>query len=192
MRLANRKKLVRIRRTIYEDPGNPFSVETEAGKTEDTDEVNCRPPTRFWTYGKALPAPNLRFDRRNESPVRSDLNASSRYGSDRAKSRPKTPMSSPATIRPPLSHHGPSKANKAHHRRSKSVAALTMPTAPDDSSEEEYVPPRDFWRQGSMPYVTTAKAMEQERDDGGGLRDTKWYGFYDDLMTTYERDSLAP
>lgn len=75
--------------------------------------------------------------------------------------------------------------SKSNHRRSKSVS-MSLPSPNCESGE--YMPPRLYWkRQSSLPSVPQIR--EEDRVE---VRDTRFYGFYDDVMSDYKgRDSLV-
>lgn len=130
MKLAGRKRILRIRQTIYEDPGNPFA--------DEIDWEGLSPGSIAPAY-KPLPPPH-----------------------------------------PILSHHaGPSVIRT--HRRSKSVAVpLTGPSV----GMHEYIAPRTLWRKASVPTTQLPQQLESVRENE---RDTKFYGFYDDILQDYRR-----
>lgn len=171
MKLPNRK-ILRIRRTIYEDPGNPFA-----------DEVNFEHDT----------SDSAAFNEQvTQVPVQDSGGATSsiatkaevpKHRLDMAP-RPFESFEIPR-IKPsgPISHGHKLPSDVRNHRRSKSVAIPA--TGSMDQSNDVYVAPRTFWRRETLP--TTQTQMDVDRINNA--RDTKFYGFYDDLIGSYSRSS---
>lgn len=205
MRLANKRKLVRIRQTVYEDPGNPFADEMEEAdeappaswfshdkslpprpfRTEpgdEVDDVDEAPPDSWFSHSKPLPPRPCESEAEDHASLRSN----SEYDERRVQS---VPPNDPVTFADPalrlkLPHQNSSAAVKVNHRRSKSVA-LFAPSPTDTNAE--YISPRRFWRPGSVPAVQPKGPISS---DGQDVRDTRFYGFYDDIMRGYKnRDS---
>ena len=168
MKLPRQKKILRIRNTIYEDPGNPFADEVEneslapdSGTAEKTSPLSSpqaakNPSSRSRAFHRSLSVaapmsyPAFKFD--EEKPLR--------ISGFRGIEDP-----------PPRSRN---------IRRPMSVAA---PISVLLDKLDEYVPPRKFWRTESMPLTQAAQDAAPSRQSG---RDTKWYGFYDDILTHYK------
>jgi hypothetical protein len=172
MRLAAKRRLMRIRQTIYEDPGNPFA--------DDLEEKVVGLNVRSFSDKPLPPQPGILEDDR-EPYLGPD--AHSVNGSQIEPPTPKNPIavaSSNDAFR--VGRRGIPNSVRTHHRRSKSVA-VPLPSPTHDSGE--YISPRQFWRQGSAPAVQPLQ--EEEAED---VRNTKFYGFYDDIMNSYRgRDS---
>ena len=162
---------MRIRQTIYEDPGNPFADEVES------EELSA--DTRIPVHKPLPPAPPIQEE---ESSRKSslDLEAYQQGMDPRVSPTVKKSIANPeASHTPALPHQAESSAISAH-RRSKSVAVpLSRPTGGSD----EYVAPRTFWRKASVPTSRTLPHGESVRETG---RDTKFYGFYDDILESYK------
>ena len=177
MKLPTKKKILRIRQTIYEDPGNPFADELE------NEEVA---PDSVVSDDKSLPQAPKGLE---ESFARLSADSQNPYSLGELSTEPlKVPADSGAVldaIHAPMSRHQstPSRASAIRaHRRSKSVAVpLSSPT-------DEYVAPRRFWRPGSLSTKPMSEHGEAAKD--GNIRDTTFYGFYEDIMRDYRgRDS---
>ena len=66
------------------------------------------------------------------------------------------------------------------HRRSQSVALPASSSWND--TQEEYVAPRALWRKQSTP----ERRSDGDQPTGGNeIRNTQFYGFYDDIMSDY-------
>jgi hypothetical protein len=172
MKLAGpKKKLMRIRQTIYEDPGNPF---------EDGSDDYDRPPESFFTHTKPLPPlPSSGRDEEEQQKRHGPLCG----GEDEVRSDslpvPRTPKNSIAFGAEFGDSSLPTAADrKATFRRSKSFAVPSRSAKIEDV--DEYVPPRTLWRRDSAPL------RHQRTKSGGDVRDTKFYGFYDELVDTYK------
>jgi hypothetical protein len=172
MKLAGpKKKLMRIRQTIYEDPGNPF---------EDGSDDDDRPPESFFTHTKPLPPlPSSGRDEEEQQKRHGPVCG----GEDEVRSDslpvPRTPKNSIAFGAEFGDSSLPTAADrKATFRRSKSFAVPSRSAKIEDV--DEYVPPRTLWRRDSAPL------RHQRTKSGGDVRDTKFYGFYDELVDTYK------
>lgn len=149
MKLPSRK-ILRIRQTIYEDPGNPFADDIELARKE---------PKYSASDGKPLPAPPT---------VHRELSEQTTHDSDGTQLEAEASAGRPQVRRKPVAGPPAIQAAPSVNRRSKSVAL--PPSRSWDESEEEYVAPRTFWRKESAPTSD---------------RDTKFYGFYDEIMSDY-------
>ncbi len=77
---------------------------------------------------------------------------------------------------------------KAH--RSVSVVAIPWDAAVGPDPEGEYVAPRAGWRRGSVPVSVSGGGDAAARHgEERSVRDTKFYGFYDDLLPEYGEKS---
>ena len=77
-----------------------------------------------------------------------------------------------------------STVGRAEARRSKSIALPRSGEPMEAESDEEYVAPRTLWRRKSE-----RRASLQGRGQNQDKRDTKFYGFYDEIMSDYRRGS---
>jgi hypothetical protein len=158
----NRKKILRIRETIYEDPGNPFGGESESERVSPGSLApNQKPP----------PPPRPIAEESSGGIDPFDINPFD----DGAFSRePTTPKNSEADF------WASDSANSLRmNRRSKSVA-VPLPNPSEEFGE--YIAPRTYWRQGSAP---TSRWSQPIRSSDESWRDTKFYGFYDDIIQDY-------
>lgn len=133
MKLPNRK-MVRIRQTIYESPGNPFANDTELA--EQVSRLDFGDGSNIPPHGGTTQRP--------------------------------ASLSKPANL---PSAEGP---RPFLYRRSMSVAL--PPSKSLLTENDEYVPARAHWRKGSMSANHLPEAQ----------RDTKFYGFYDDIWRDYK------
>ena len=153
MKLPNRK-VIRLRQTIYEDPGNPFADEVETNQPEESavksnqEALPLRPPS----IERTLSAEPISL---------------------------KWSWPAPVTYRHPSFGERTVPARIQMHRRSKSVAG---PTKSPIDSPEHYVAPRSLWRRDTLP---TSHGSEDAGDAKSDVRDTKFYGFYDDVLQDY-------
>ncbi|KAK3718911.1 hypothetical protein LTR37_004827 [Vermiconidia calcicola] len=167
MKLTSRKKLMRIRQTIYEDPGNPF-----------TDEVDNESVASGSWRQKPLPPPPEFEDGPDEAFWRSGTAGNMSRASEAVTSAP-WPLQRPETMTVGMPTRGIDSMDKRAHRRSKSVSA-----SPPTPTEDEYIAPRRIWRKGSVPGNELPFEVTMDRGDA---RDTRFYGFYDDIMRDYDR-----
>ena len=140
-------KLRRVRQTVYEDPGNPFSSSREEG-----------------------PSVEVRDDKWRTWPV----------------SDPWPPESSGHYLRNVMAANATDKstAQRTEARRTKSVALPPSSALVDSDDEEQYVVPRTLWRRGSERRQSSQRGKDME-----DKRDTRFYGFYDEIMSDYRRGS---
>lgn len=165
-KLPNRKKIVRIRETIYEDPGNPFADERHGASslTLPTDTKPLPP----------IPA-MMKETSRARDPF--DINPFE----DGAFSKvPATRKNSVKDIWASTFRRG--SVSPRRHRRSKSIAVPLQ-----ESKEEfgEYIAPRKLWRKGSLPTSHLSQPLPPCHDP---WRDTKFDQFYDDLIDDYNTE----
>lgn len=210
MKLPGRRKIIKIRQTVYEDPGNPFQDELDAERrgNEEVSDLNkplpdapdevsptgrsffeldislqpCRNGSECGSEaGRRLsPDRSLPYEPREESPTARSFrfdsvdDDGSNYAPD-SESIAQAPQSSLKEYTPPV------RTRREHHRS----MSLAIPVSPRLGSEE-YVSPRRFWqRKSSLPLIR--EAAEEKKDAAASMstRDTKFYGFYEDLMRDY-------
>jgi hypothetical protein len=162
MRLPTRKKILRIRDTIYEDPGNPFSEESKP----------VSPYTIISDTKPLLPIPAMVKGRSGRvDPF--DINPFENGAFSRT---PATPKNSVADV---WAGNVTTKADPdslRSHRRSKSIA---VPLANLNDERGEYIAPRTLWRRGSLP------TSHMSQPTSPSWRDTKFDEFYDGLLQNY-------
>ena len=147
------KKILRIRQTIYEDPGNPFAHDQDSEMARDLAEAD-------------------------EHVDSSDFhNHQGQNASQRSVDDIQSLEDRSAAFDGPPPHFWAKRPVNLAHRRSQSVAIPQMPCYFDDV--DEYIAPRRFWRSGSMP-------ADQAAQSPNSVRDTKFYGFYDDILYDYK------
>ena len=149
MKLPNHK-LRRVRQTIYEDPGNPFTPSEERQlSVEHGDDL-----WKIWQRSGSSPSESSGHHLRNVM-TSEEIEASS--------------------------------GQRAEVRRSKLIAVspLSAPVGSDDDGEQ-YVAPRTLWRRGSERRLSSQRGQET-----GDKRDTRFYGFYDEIMSDYRRVSRS-
>ena len=162
MKLPNRKKIMRIRETIYEDPGNPFGGESEAESASPGSLAHSQKPLP--------PAPPIA----EESSGGTDPFDINPFDDGAFSRAPTTPKNSVADL-----WASDSANNPRVNRRSKSVA---VPLPNPSEAFGDYIAPRTCWRKGSVPTSRWSQPVQPSRDS---WRDTKFYGFYDDLIQDY-------
>ena len=167
MKLTNQRKLMRIRQTIYEDPGNPFTDEVDDGS------VALEP----WRQ-KPLPPPPESEDGPDDAFWRSENAGNKPHALDSSSTAP-WPLQRSETMKVDMPIRGVDQTDKRAHRRSRSVGL-----SPPSPTEDEYVAPRRFWRKRSVPEDELPFEVTMDR---GGARDTRFYGFYDDIIQDYDR-----
>ena len=170
MKLPNRKKIIRIRETIYEDPGNPFCDDSDSERLSPgwlAHDQKPLPPPPPINEGKAC----------GLDPF--DINP---FDDGAFSKTPATPKNSVADVwadNTTLHTRKDSNIIRAH-RRSKSVA-VPLPNPSEEFGE--YVAPRTYWRKGSIP---TSRWSQPIQSSDESWRDTKFYGFYEDLIQDYD------
>lgn len=93
---------------------------------------------------------------------------------------PRRSITMPEAVMDPILHSQDRSSIRRALGRSKSVAVPS--SAFEDSGE--YVSPRRFWREGSVP---TVHRPENSESTEKSVRDTRFYGFYDDITNDYSK-----
>ena len=218
MRLPGKRKMIKIRQTVYEDPGNPFADELEAERATQQHILSSQQETMPLQPGKVSPAAldsecGQEIQPLAEKPGRSYPAQSSHdpYNAEQGEISPTTAWFSSILkeggpdedvsdrdSRPPSSFfHGPRMVHAPKltrqgrpdlQRRSMSLALPSESSRPDS---DEYVSPRRVWRrENSLPLTSQLEKVEEDVvAPKSGARDTKFYGFYEDLIKGYDRYS---
>lgn len=185
MKLAGKKKLRKVRQTVYESPGNPFADDEEQeGISVFT--MPFRPPVYpLDTVREGSPSRSP-CDRAARAPARpagqmSLLNGSPFEDAIESPAVAQSPVALPSAIHAPApQRHGTPTLIK-EHRSSMSVTVITENLAAQES-ESEYVSPRTLWQPGSEPSKQPPQGKKGVREEA---RNTKFYGFYDDILQDY-------
>lgn len=190
MRIASRRKLIQIRDTIYDDPGNPFA-----------DEEKRHTRARALSCDKPLPLPPQMCGPEWEVLEKTD----SRVSSGTRSGSPDTSLEVICECEEgdACQAHPPAKSEGHHGRQGSPVEALVSPleASPNDAPPARFWqqkgcvvspvesrddgPPQGFWEGGSELRGPALKAPDDAKEED--VRNTKFYGFYDDLMRTYDR-----
>lgn len=117
-------------------------------------------------------------------------------GSDEEAERDQRPESSffsgPRMVHAPKASRvgTPEAIRRAHHRS----MSLALPPSSGRPDSDEYVSPRKLWRRENSLPVVTSQLEKVEEGDGGGksARDTRFYGFYEDLIKGYDKRRSRP
>lgn len=220
MTLPGKRKMIKIRQTIYEDPGNPFQDELDAeraARRESDEDSKYKPlppepdeesPTgrsffefdmgydpfvsgdsvekgmRSLSLDKPLPgAPS------EVSPMASSFHFDS-FGSDDGSNYGSDVYRVPYAAEYPLTAAQPSTSAEPPRRNTHRSMSVAVPSSPPPSTDE-YVSPRRSWpRKNSLPLRSEGievKDMEPSARTPQSARDTRWYGFYEDLMSDYDK-----
>ncbi|KAK0261758.1 hypothetical protein LTS09_003851 [Friedmanniomyces endolithicus] len=186
MKVAAAKKLRKVRQTIYE--GNPFDI------VESTDEVPLLPIPFRPSLQKSQSELTSRIEttKTGEHQLLTGSPFADAIESPIVISVPESGTSFVTTLHAPTPqrHVTPAMVKKAH--RSVSVVAIPWDAtiSPDLEGEGEYVAPRAGWRKGSVPVLMSGGGDAAARyGEDWSVRDTKFYGFYDDLLPDYGRRS---
>jgi len=167
-----KKRIRRVRKTMYEDPGNPFNIASTHSESEETGEddeeseeedeeeyfVNDAPPPGFWGPNDTSPAfsgSGSHLSSRHEFDT--ILGSDTYQGYDGVDARDE-PMHAPT----------PQRIGTPSVIREHSIPVL------DDSIF------RRFDKRGSSN-------EDAPLDGNAGSRDTAYYGFYDDVLEEYRR-----
>lgn len=217
MKLPGKRKMIKIRQTIYEDPGNPFQDELDAERTArgevdsplnkplpaEPDEVSPTGRSFFeldidydpfksnvegdkgeWR-SRSLDKP-LSIESSEPSPTTRSFRVDSEDDGSEYRSEgyhvsrtPKNSVAVPETQN--SSESAPAEVRRAHHRS----MSLAIPSFPPPDLDD-YVSPRRLWRrENSLPLMK--EEPEAERVAPKSARDTRFYGFYEDLMQDYDK-----
>lgn len=210
MKLPGRRKMTKIRQIIYEDPGNPFQDELDAERVArgeavpDCDKALPEAPDEVSPTGRSFFEFDISYDpflstseQKNDSgrsvsldkplpsaPRKSSSIATSFHFdsvdnvSNYAPEESEVPRASQESFA--LPQEFASRPSRGEYHRSMSLA---IPSPPPLS--EEYVSPRRFWRrENSLPLMKEKPEAKKGPRSG---RDTKFYGFYEDLMKHYDK-----
>ncbi|EMC91373.1 hypothetical protein BAUCODRAFT_134986 [Baudoinia panamericana UAMH 10762] len=189
--VAGTHRLRKLRNTIYEDPGNPwfeveygshdgptFTVPSKSNQVQSLGSIDKngtgsgQPVPNSETAAAESKLPNGRpFDDADESPV--------------VPPTPRRPVSEPKTIHARIPQWPIPSLKPQSHRRSVSVAVVPNTSVAEQTEESQYVSPRASWRRDSIPasHLPEIKKMEAKQE----ARDTRFYGFYDDILNDYNR-----
>jgi hypothetical protein len=129
MKLPSRKKILRIRDTVYEDPGNPFA--------DEKDRVS---PGTLPGQEKPRPPPPPIVEEAYAEIDSFDINP---FDDGAFSKVPTTPKNSVSDFWQGPSTRKPHADSVRSHRRSKSVA---VPKSDLKEEFAEYVGPRKYWR----------------------------------------------
>ncbi|KAI7354292.1 hypothetical protein KC320_g3564 [Hortaea werneckii] len=188
IKLPAAKKIRKLRRTLYEDPGNPFV---------DLGEPSVL--TTAFRSAHAQPREAIDYDGNASNNCEVARSSTSSGGTRLLNGNPfQDAVESPgdhaeefaATFVPlPLEELAPCGRGAAMrgqiHRRS--FAAALESEDPESESPEKYIAPRSQWDRGKK------RAL---RNDSGNInnlaqdRNTRFYGFYDGLLEAYQRQIM--
>lgn len=195
MKLAGKRKLRKVRQTIYEDPGNPFAMDEHDDRTESEISVFNMPfgavlqdpigPTRVGTPSRStsgsakkhLPAMSMMQPGSVESLL-------SGKPFDDAVESPSVPPTPTNVVHAPTPQRHGTPTVIQNHRPSISVDVLSGQLT-DENTPGDYVSTRGHWRRDSPPYREASKRNAPPKRDNA--RDTRFYGFHDDILGDYER-----
>ncbi|KAI6794473.1 hypothetical protein KC332_g5334 [Hortaea werneckii] len=188
IKLPAAKKIRKLRRTLYEDPGNPFMDLEDASKLTTTSRSAHALQREAVDY-----AADALYDdelvRSSTSSSRTRLLNGDPF-EDAVESPGDHAEEFAATFVPlPLEERGPCGRGAALtgqvHRRS--FAAALESEAPALESPEKYIAPRSQWDRGKK------QALGNDSGHNNNLaqdRNTRFYGFYDDLLEAYQSQSM--
>lgn len=219
MKLPGKRKMVKIRQTIYEDPGNPFQDELDAERAAggEVDSPLNKPlpaePDEVSPTGRSFFELDIDYDpfkttidgdrrewrsRSLDKPLPSEFSEpsppawSSRFNSEDDGSEygpesyhvSRTPRDPGAVPETQNSSWGiaSTEVRRAHHR---SMSLAIPSSAPLD--DDDYVSPRRFWRRENSLLLMMERPEEEKAGAPKSARDTRFYGFYEDLMQDYDK-----
>lgn len=174
MKLPNRK-IIRIRHTIYEDPGNPFA---------DDDDDDDGPISPFTTDSRDRFLVNscAEFSRHDSGDSLTAISPGRRQ--PRGPRRSLTDPTALQTCYLTSDKIADIASLIRTNRRSKSFAFPASRNS-DESSIGEYVSPRRSWKRDGVPVrhlSETAAERPAVGEAGRSARDTRFYGFYEELI----------
>ncbi|KAI7482374.1 hypothetical protein KC351_g5790 [Hortaea werneckii] len=188
IKLPAAKKIRKLRRTLYEDPGNPFMDLEDASKLTTTTRSAYALQREAVDYAADAPYDD-ELVRSSTSSSRTRLLNGDPF-EDAVESPGDHAEEFAATFVPlPLEELAPCGRGAALtgqvHRRS--FAAALESEAPALESPEKYIAPRSQWDRGKK------QALRNESGHNNNLaqdRNTRFYGFYDGLLEAYQRQSM--
>ncbi|KAI7583762.1 hypothetical protein KC346_g18126, partial [Hortaea werneckii] len=188
IKLPAAKKIRKLRRTLYEDPGNPFmdlgepSVLTTAFRSAhvqpreaidyDTNASNNCEGARSSTSSSR---PRLL----NGDPFQDAVESPGDHAEEFAATFVPLPLEELAPC-----GRGAALRGQIHRR---SFAAALESEDPESESPEKYIAPRSRWDRGKK------RALRNDSGNNNNLaqdRNTRFYGFYDGLLEAYQRQSM--
>lgn len=168
-------KMVRVRQTIYKDPGNPFQEASNSNNSEGRAHQTSGPKDDDYASTVSTKA--------SKDSSESDTEDGQGIVKTTRISQYSTPATGLDSITDQQGSDG-QRAWKPDYRRSQSVA-LPLTRSWLDDEDEEYIPPRAMWRQQS---VAAVGPVDERYERGEDARDTKFYGFYDEVWRDYQMD----
>ena len=172
MKLATKKKILRIRHTIYEDSGNPFA--------DDIDSEGVSPCSEPSEYKPLSPSPSI-LEEPSSGTAPSGVDVYQGGLKTYGPLTTKNSLADPKVVRLPTPRHQGMPSAIQTHRRSQSVE-VSLPTPLDDYND--YIATRTLWQNGS---AQIAQLIQNEQSVKKIIRDTKFYGFYDNILQEYKR-----
>ncbi|GAB1741493.1 hypothetical protein NU219Hw_g6722t1 [Hortaea werneckii] len=188
IKLPAAKKIRKLRRTLYEDPGNPFM---------DLENASILTTTFYSAHAQPREGIDHDHDASNAVEVARSSTSSNRTRllngdpfEDAVESPGAHAVELAATFVPlPLEELAPCGRGAALtgqvHRRS--FAAALESEDPELEFPGKYIAPRSQWDRGKK------RALRCDSDDNHSSaqdRNTKFYGFYDGLLEAYESQSM--
>jgi len=196
MRLAGKKKLRKLRQTIYEDPGNPFANDegdedvsiftmpfrSGTGQSfhtlHDTTSSNSQPAIASnKTLDRLSPRVFGVRNLLNGSPFEDAVESPAVPPIPRLSNEPNTPIHVPI----PKKQGTPTLMKQV--QRSMSVAVEPEEAYPEDSPSQ-YNAFSTHWKSDSRQMHPDEGQGENRRTE---YRNTQFYGFYDDILEDYDQ-----
>lgn len=196
MRLAGQKKMRKVRKTIYEDPGNPFTNADDHVEGEvSIFNMPFQPSISDGLYAvhsgsaKRSPSDSIHSNHpatgpitTNESTLLSGRPFEDAVESPSVPASPRPPVTFPNTIHAPTPLRRVTPPVIREHRQSSSTAVVMVASPDVVANGDKYVAPRAVWRRKGLP---RHRPRNPPRDEE--VRNTKFYGFYDDILLDYEK-----
>lgn len=188
IKLPAAKKIRKLRRTLYEDPGNPFmdleepSMVTTTFHSEDTELSEAIGYVADTSSDGDVARSSTSSNRTkllNGDPFEDAVESPGAHIEELAATFVPLPLEELAPC-----GRGAAFTGQVHRR---SFAAALESEDPELESPGKYIAPRSQWDRGKK------RALRNESDGSHNRaqdRNTKFYGFYDGLLEAYQRQSM--
>lgn len=174
IKIAAKRRIRKVRKTLYEDPGNPFNVgDVETGQQSqaqdgDPSTLAITEPPRSLNSSKGVLRSESQAIIADDDYTSSDESINPFIEKEERASREETQV---------LYHPSPQRTGTPNLIKKHSI-----PLAREPSS---YVPPRSLWKKGDQSLPNPGFTSLPNVKDADDARRTRFYDFYDDVLAEY-------